>query len=368
MKQWLRKLLEQFENEPQRRTTDTKNIDITEDRATVLYILDVYSKHLIDIDGHSTRKTREALDDFLKALIDLDTPNADKLLFRIRQFFSTYRIDEYTYIQKTFDDFKNIIWDFADQLCEDLRFEQEKEVTVKKNLDQLREAVEANSIVELRNKSRELIDFYIEYQTEKEEHRTKSLNSIQKNLDTVKKKLTEASTKMNIDHLTGANNRMSFDEQLKNQGRLFQITKSPVTLLVVDIDFFKKINDTFGHDVGDFVLKECVRLMRSIFHAPEQIVARIGGEEFAIILPGIKLEDAVKKAEEMLALVRKEVIVHHDFQVKYTMSAGISQLLEGETVEQWLKRSDQALYKSKQSGRDRITIAPHDLKGEKKIA
>lgn len=365
MKQWLRKLFEQFDDQPQRRAGEQKNIDINEDRATVLYMLDIYNKHLYEIDGHSIRKTRDALDDFLKGLIDPESQNAEKLLFRIRQFFSTYRIDEYTYIQKTFDDFKNIIWDFADQLCEDMRFEQEKDAQVKQNLDQLREAVEANSIVELRSKSRELIDFYVQYQMEKDEMRTKSMTSIQKNLDTVKKRLTEANTKMHTDHLTGAHNRMSFDEQVKNQYRLFGLTKAPVTILSVDIDFFKKINDTFGHDVGDFVLKECVRLMKSLFNKTDQVVARVGGEEFAIILPGLKLEDAVKKAEELLAQVRKEVIVHHDFQVKYTMSAGVAQLLPNEPTEKWLKRADEALYKSKQTGRNRVTVAPHNSKGMK---
>src|SRR5437868_4991740 len=88
---------------------------------------------------------------------------------------SRFIILEYTYIQNTFDDFKRIIWDFAEQLSDDIQYEQVKDAEAKQSLDQLREAVDANSIDALRSKSREFIDFYIKYQSQKDDRRIKRL-------------------------------------------------------------------------------------------------------------------------------------------------------------------------------------------------
>lgn len=364
MKQWVKKLLQQFDMEgpphPEAHASShPSTLDLSEDRATLLYVIDSYSKHLIEIDSRPVRKVRQIFDEFAKGLLKPAGPNTDKLLFRFRQFFSAYRIQEYSYLQKTFEDFKSIIWDFADQLNESIQHEQARDAQVRESLNQLREAVEANSIDELKSKSREFIDFYIELQTKHDERRTQRLNSIRQNLATVKKRLVEVHESARKDHLTGANNRKSFDESLAHAAHKLNTESVPASLITLDIDYFKKINDIFGHDVGDFVLKELVRLLKEVFNREDDVVARVGGEEFAVILPGINLMDAVKKAEETLARVRKEVLVQSDTQIRYTVSLGIAQLQEGEPVEKWIKRADNALYKSKNSGRDQYTVAPH---------
>ncbi len=361
MKQWVKKLLEQFEI-PSQESQAGPSIEISEEKATLLHLIDTYNKHLIEIDSQPVRRVRETLDEFAKGLAHPDPEMVAKTLFRFRQFFSSYRIDEYTYVQNTFDDFKNIIWDFADQLGEDMRFEQSKDFEVKQHLDQLREAVESNSIDVLRNRSREFIDSYIELQSNKDEHRSRRMEAVQKNLSTVKKQLMDANKSMREDHLTGAYNRKSFDEQMKKYLSMRQFAPNSVTMIALDIDFFKKINDTYGHDVGDFILKECVKLLKSVFHRETDFLARIGGEEFVVLLPDYKIEHAVVKAEEAMARIRKEVFIHGEHQIRFTVSMGIAQLLDQETADQWLKRADTALYNSKQTGRNKFTIAEGHLK------
>ena len=332
--------------------------NMSDDRATLLYILDAYSKYLFEIDKQPLRRVRDTLDGFVKRLVAHDEKADDKLLFNVRQFFSSYRLDEYSYIQNTFDDFKRIIWDFAEQLAEDVQYEETKDAEASQSLDQLREAVEANSIDALRSKSREFIDFYIKYQTQKDERRTKRLSSMKKNLGSVKKQLLEANHTMRVDHMTQAYNRKSFDEQMKKHQQMSIISGTPVSIIALDIDFFKKINDAYGHDIGDFVLKECVVLLKEVFQRPDDFVARVGGEEFAIILPNFTAEHAIVRAEETLNKIRKEVFVHDKLEIKFTVSLGIAQLLQNETVEQWMKRADSALYQSKQTGRNKFTLAP----------
>ncbi len=356
LKSWMKKLVEQFEVE----TNKSKNNippDLNEDRATILYMIDTYNKNLFEVDSRPVRRTREIMDEFSKQLINPDKIRDEKLLFEFRQFFSSYRIDEYTYIQKTFEDFKKIIWDFADQLGEDLVAEKSQDEVIEQNLGELREAVESNSIEDLKKKSREFINFYIEHQTVKDERRSKRMTLIRKNLTTVKKQLLDANQSMRLDHLTQSYNRKSFEEQSQKYLQLYQISKTPVSLLMLDIDHFKKVNDTYGHDVGDFVLKECVRMLKESFQRPEDFVARLGGEEFAVLLPDYRSEDAAVKAEDVMQKIRKEVVIHGPHEIRFTISIGISQLQDQENVEQWMKRADQALYHSKSNGRNKLTIS-----------
>lgn len=355
----MKKLIEQFEVDggDHKGAQASQPVEMSEEKATILYFLDLYNKHLIDIDTHPVRKVRETLDRFAKGLMTADKKETDAVLFELRQWFASYRIDEATYIQNTFDDFKRIIWDFADQLSEDVNEERSNERAVTASLEALREAVESNSIEALRSKSREFINFYVEHQSKKDENRQKRISKVRRNLDTVKKQLIEANQSLQLDHLTQAFNRRSFDDRLKTHWRIFGLEKKPCTLIILDIDHFKKVNDTYGHDIGDFLLKECVRLLQGCFGRTEDFVARIGGEEFAVILPETEIVTAVRRAEEALDVIRKEVFVQAGAQIRFTVSMGIAQLQDGESFDQWLKRADTALYQSKNSGRNRLTVA-----------
>ncbi len=358
MKQWVKKLVEQFELDG---TTNPKTpakppTDINDERATILYFIDTLNKHLFDIDGHPVRKTREHLDEFSKLLLQ-GNKGTDDILFRIRQFYSSYRISEFTYMQKTFEDFKNIIWQFADQLGDDLKFEQAREAQLKIKLDSLREAVESNSIESLKTQSKDFINSYVDMQNKKVERRTKQVHNMKKNLDTVKKQLTEANEEARLDHLTKAHNRRSFDEQLKRLIKLYDLSGQQMTMLSLDIDHFKKINDTYGHDIGDFILKEFVKIVKTVFHRDADFVARVGGEEFAVIIPDYTTEAAAQKAETLMSAIRKEVFVQDKMEIRFTISIGIAQRGPQESAEAWIKRSDQALYQSKNTGRNKATIA-----------
>ncbi len=361
MKSWVKKIADQFDlgikSDSSGEQPPVEMADLSDERATILYLLDIYSKNLFDFDKHPVRKTREIFDDYSKSLLVADYPDADKLLFRIRQFFSSYRVDEYSYIQRSAEEFKSIIWDFADQLGEDIQVEKTKEVELRAQLDELREAVESNAMEKLKHKSREFIDTYVQYQTQKDERREKRLGTMTKSLQTMKKQLAEAQVSLKVDHLTQAYKRKSFEEQGQRYQQLYGLSKGKISMLMFDINHFKKVNDTYGHDIGDHVIKECVRFLKESFQRSNDLVARLGGEEFAVILPDFDVQSAAKKVEECLDRIRKETIVHKDLNIKFTVSCGIAQLMENEAFPQWVKRADMALYQSKNSGRNRYTVA-----------
>ncbi|HEX4925843.1 MAG TPA: GGDEF domain-containing protein, partial [Bdellovibrionales bacterium] len=359
MKKWVQKLVEQIDFRWGRERADSReHLNLSDDRATLLYIIDILNNHLIEVDSHTPRAVREQLDRFAKEIIETDDKDIEKVLFKFRQYFGSYRIAEFSYIQTTFDDFRRIILDFVEQLGEDLSDERKEDLEIKGRIDQLHEAIQSNSIDVLKSESRSFIDAYVQIQSKKEKRRTKRAENVRKNLDVVKKQLSEAHNEMKFDHLTGANNRRSFDDQMRKLCREADEAGKHVTLVTLDIDHFKKVNDCYGHDIGDFCLQECVKMLRSVFGGNHDFVARIGGEEFAILLPNHTVEQAVKRVENAMTRIRNETFIKGDIRFNFTVSMGIAQRMPHEKPDSWLKRADRALYQSKNGGRNRYTVAP----------
>jgi two-component system, cell cycle response regulator len=154
------------------------------------------------------------------------------------------------------------------------------------------------------------------------------------------------------DSLTGLANRRELGSALVREAARTVRTKEPLSLAVIDIDHFKHINDTFGHPVGDEVLREVAGAMARTVRDVD-LVARYGGEEFAIVLPNCGSEGALAVVERVRAAVTSAATV-----TKVTVSAGIATSLgEGNDGDGLMAAADQALYASKRGGRDRVTVA-----------
>lgn len=354
MRDWIKKIVQQFEVDSKASGEPEK---ISEELATILFLIDIYNKNLWDTPKFSVRQAREELDQFSKKLIQSKNIDQEELFFQLRQFFNSHRIDETTYFLQAFEDFKTIIWGFADQLKEEVKDQRSNDQYIDAHFKELRDAVESNSIEKLRTKSKEFISKYVEVQNKKENGKQKRLNSIKRNLNQFKKKLSEAQHTMNHDFLTGAYNRRFFEEQVKTFGAVAEIGESKSVMMILDIDHFKKINDSYGHDIGDFVLRECVGTIKKLFTRENDVVARLGGEEFAVFLPDYTMDSAMKKAEEVLDTIRKQVFVHGEHQIRFTVSLGLSEWRSSDHFETIYKRCDQALYEAKTSGRNKIVVA-----------
>ncbi len=156
------------------------------------------------------------------------------------------------------------------------------------------------------------------------------------------------------DPLSGLKNRMLLDEILEQAVNLSQRNKSPVTLLSLDIDHFKKINDRYGHGVGDRVIVGVADLLRARVRKSDTAF-RTGGEEFLCLLHNCDRERGEKIAEE----IRSEIMMAGFLSDQpVTVSLGVASHQPGETTESWLKRADDLLYRAKSAGRNRVVAAP----------
>ncbi|MCD4652476.1 GGDEF domain-containing protein [bacterium] len=157
------------------------------------------------------------------------------------------------------------------------------------------------------------------------------------------------------DPLTGIYNRRAFDQLVEDAHEKAIGAHQNYCLIVLDLDYFKTINDSLGHPTGDIVLKAVARLLRNKIRA-EDIVARMGGDEFAILLPNSTVSGASRLAERLLIAVR-ELRYENNEPMNVSLSIGISESnSDSQSPTEVYKQSDIALYYSKQQGRDRFTI------------
>ncbi len=178
--------------------------------------------------------------------------------------------------------------------------------------------------------------------------------SAAKQLQTELKKSNELlASQARIDFLTGIYNRMMFSELLDAQLSVACRYQTPIAVIMFDIDHFKRINDTMGHNTGDYVLKESARLVSSRLRAHD-VFCRWGGEEFLVLAPKNDAAQATQLAE-----ILRELIAEHDFGegLHVTISFGVVCHVCGETSEALIERADAAMYQAKSSGRNRVFTA-----------
>lgn len=164
------------------------------------------------------------------------------------------------------------------------------------------------------------------------------------------------------DPLTGLSNRRELDENLPREIARSQSSSQPTSLMVLDIDHFKRFNDTFGHDAGDSVLREFAHLLRKAVRA-EDLVARLGGEEFIIVLPSMPSDRAFTMAQDIRTRVEQMEVVHRGVSLgKVTCSIGIAECPRHATdAARLVNMADAALYRAKTQGRNRVVVSDGSL-------
>jgi diguanylate cyclase (GGDEF)-like protein len=165
---------------------------------------------------------------------------------------------------------------------------------------------------------------------------------------------TRLETLATTDHLTGAFNRRKLQEELSREVKRARRHELPLSLIVIDLDHFKNVNDAFGHEAGDQVLLEVAGLAIGSLRTSDLFV-RWGGEEFVVLTPHTELREATRIAERI-----RHIVAGHAFPAAghVTLSAGVAQLAQKETAEGLIARADTALYLAKNTGRDRVVAAP----------
>jgi diguanylate cyclase (GGDEF)-like protein len=155
------------------------------------------------------------------------------------------------------------------------------------------------------------------------------------------------------DLLTGLSNRRDMIKRLTNEMNRIQQTGQTLTILLVDVDHFKQVNDTFGHLVGDQVLADIADMMRSILRTSD-LCARWGGEEFLLLLPDTDSTNAKKIAERLRQIIMNHAFTGKDFSFSLTISIGGASSLPAQRLEDIIQAADTMLYQAKKLGRNSV--------------
>jgi diguanylate cyclase (GGDEF)-like protein len=160
------------------------------------------------------------------------------------------------------------------------------------------------------------------------------------------------------DSLTGLFNRRYLEESLELECSRAERSKDPISVVMLDVDHFKRFNDTFGHDAGDIVLKHIGEILRRSIRQGD-VACRFGGEEFVLVLPGTGAAEALAVAERIRQSAQKlEVVYRSQSLGRITVSLGVAVYpIAGETPAELIEAADQTLYKAKNAGRDRVELS-----------
>jgi diguanylate cyclase len=165
--------------------------------------------------------------------------------------------------------------------------------------------------------------------------------------------LEQISKNAQQDYLTGALNRRGMDNAFERELGRADRAGTPLSVALLDIDHFKKLNDSLGHDAGDEALAHLAKVVKDALR-PTDIVARYGGEEFVILFPETGQDEAIKVMIRVQRELTKRFFLHDNQRVLITFSAGVAERQPGESQEAVLKRADEALYRAKHAGRNRV--------------
>lgn len=284
-------------------------------------------------------------------------PEGRRAFADLRQFVEKRRTVEQSFLSDSLGELRGTLIELVARLRRAATEDSGCADTMTGELQVLAEAVDTMSFAELKAQVGRSVDVVGRQLEAQKDRRNSRLTELGEQLRQMRTDLYKAQGEARRDALTGLDNRKCLDESLERYVALAEASGEPLTIVMADLDHFKTVNDTYGHQGGDEVLKAASGILVRCFLRKCDLVSRYGGEEFCILLPGTPTAEAVKLTERLLDSFRNHRVEFEDRKIAFTGSAGIAELRPGETGAVLLGRADDALYAAKSAGRDRVQTA-----------
>lgn len=288
---------------------------------------------------------------------DGSTPPPHRDYGGVRRFVLTWRRKEVAAVDQALDGLRQAVWAMVRAFNQAVGEDAREDVALDEHLTRLRLAAELDDPQAMRAVIRESSQRIARTIGERRKAQAAMQAELGNKIKTLADALHEARREGMTDPLTRLANRRALDARLAQAAELSGVIEGRICLVMVDIDHFKKVNDRHGHPAGDLVLKGIADLMSRTFLRKTDFCARYGGEELAAVLHDTSLQDARAPVERLLCAVRDHAFTLGKEEVEVTISIGVAALGSGESVAEWVRRADEALYAAKNSGRDRAVYA-----------
>ena len=316
-----------------------------------------------DLDELQTPAFKAQLDTFLEELPKEWRPRALENNFRTRQNqIQDFSKRQRSYIEEKEAEFRQIIDTLVSGLAKAGAESDEFCKTMESCGQALEKVAKLDDIRKLREALNQQIGVMSQEIRQKRDRDAKALEQLRKKVSNLHLELKTAVKEGRACPLTHVGNRRAFDESLQNRYEHCCLVWKPFALILMDIDNFKKINDTFGHTAGDRVLTNVARALSKQIRS-DDMVTRYGGEEFAVILGSATLRGAKKCARKLVKMIDKLAFLSEDgVEIPVTISAGIAMLKQEDTPESLIRRADEALYAAKANGKNQAVCEQYKPK------
>ncbi|MFO0597865.1 MAG: GGDEF domain-containing protein [Myxococcaceae bacterium] len=322
-------------------------------------LLREFGRWSFDLERQDARKTQAQFDQWAQhALTGVAAPGVKvvgsaRAWNELQQQFSVHRKAERTEFTQAQDALRDVVWTFISSLNREVAADRADDAKLGQTLATVASSLPTAPPADLRKLAMETVKQVQQALSARRERQDSTVRELSGKLESLGTQLEVARRESTLDGLTGLFNRKAFDEQLGRTAEWAQLNKSQAALVLFDIDHFKQVNDQHGHPKGDAVLKAVAQCCSRVFKRKADFVARYGGEELVALLRDVSESEAHLLANR----VREAVAALEVEGLKVTISAGAALVGEGEPVASWLSRADQALYRAKHTGRNRVCVA-----------
>ncbi len=277
---------------------------------------------------------------------------------KLRRFFGDRRRQEKAFVTERLHDYRGVVDDLIGGLKQIGERDEDTAISVKHSLSEIEAAVTNGKLPEIRdalNKTVETVTGTFDKQKAEYEQRITEMNSRMSNL---RQDLVAAHEEMQRDSLTDVFNRGAFDKALAQSLNARFILGQPITVIFVDLDDFKSINDQFGHAAGDDVLKSVSDCLTRSFIRKNDLVSRFGGDEFAVILNDTTADHTAILLDRLMNYLKQIVVPSAPAERRITCSCGYTEISTNDSTESLIDRVDKALYQAKANGRNQASYFP----------
>ena len=280
------------------------------------------------------------------------TEAGDRKWRQVRRFLSDRRRAEKIFVTERLHAYRDVVEDLLSGLRQIGERDQTTESRIIDSLTRLDDAIGAGKLTDIKDALAETVQKVTATFVEQKETYESQLRELNSRMSNLRQDLMEAREEMQRDALTDAYNRGAFDKAIETSFNLHAVLGQPVTLIMIDLDHFKEINDTHGHGAGDKVLQAVSHALARTFIRRGDFVARYGGDEFAVILNDTTAANSKSLVERFLQQANAIEIDELAPGASVSCSAGYSEMASGDTVASLIKRADRALYQAKAAGRN----------------
>lgn len=290
---------------------------------------------------------------------DPNAPVADRDWRGLVDFVQKRARRENDFVSGTVRDMRDAIYSLVESISKTSGVQGKNDAILRRRISALGAAVETGSIESLKREAVAVADAVTKAIEEQRQVAEAQNADLKARLESLGEQLEQTRKEGDTDALTRVANRRAFDIAIQRQLTIAGVVGRPLTLVMVDVDHFKSINDTHGHPGGDEVLRALADAMSRAFPRRSDLVARYGGEEFALLLPDTGEAEVAILADRLLNIVRSlRIRLASERTIAVTVSAGCAVALPNESAAELITRADRALYSSKRAGRNRWCVAP----------